>query len=318
MTSSYLKNIAIVGAGGQFGKFITKALLDQGKHTLTAISRANSSKSAPAGMHAVKIVDYDIHSSLVSALQGQDALIITLGVTAKDAQTKLIAAAKDAGVQWIMPNEYGVDAAFNESVGNDTRLGPAQVKIRQEIEQAGLYWVGLSCGFWYEFSLAGTEIRYGFDFSKKSLTLFDDGNTKIVTSTWPHAGAAVAKIFALPATSLETFINRAVYVKSFHISQREMLASVLRVTGDKESDWTITYEDSRARYERGCKLVAGGDYSGFGMLLYTRIFYPDGSADFAAKSNNSDLGLPEEGDLDAATKVAVEMAKSSQGWMTQW
>lgn len=325
MSIIYLSKIAIVGAGGQFGKFITKALLDANKHKITAITRASSNGKAPEGVHDIKKVDYESHSSLVEALKGQDALIITMNVSAgATAQTQLINAAKDAGIEWIMPNEYGIDPAHNKSLGEDTKLGTAILAVRAQIEEAGLSWIGLSCGFWYEFSLAGTAARYGFDFNKKALTLFDDGNTKIPTSTWPQAALAVAKTFALPLQSdgkspaLSNFRNRSVYVDSFFISQRDMLASVLRVTGEKESDWAITSEPTKARYERGAKMMSEGDFEGFCILMYTRVFFPDGAADFTSKLNNKDLGLSEES-VDEATKTALEMVKVSNGhWTMHW
>lgn len=325
MTTGHLNKIAIVGAGGQFGKFITKALVEQGKHKITAISRADSKATIPEGVDDIKKVDYESHSSLVEALKGHDALIITMSVTAPTAQSGLISAAKDAGIHWIMPNEYGGSSDKNSAITKDTKIGEKILAAREEIERAGLSWIGLCCGFWYEFSLAGTEARYGFDFKKKTLTLFDDGNVKIPTSTWDKASLAVARIFALPlessggkSPSLADFRNRSVYVDSFFLSQRDMLASVLRVTGDKESDWTITSEPSVPRYERGCKMLSEGNFEGFVILLYTRIFYQDGSADYTARLNNKDLGLPEE-DLDGPTAKAIEMAKVSNGhWGFHW
>jgi hypothetical protein len=48
----------------------------------------------------------------VEVLQGQEALIITMGIMASsDQQTRLIEAAAAAKVAWILPNEYGSDNA---------------------------------------------------------------------------------------------------------------------------------------------------------------------------------------------------------------
>lgn len=82
------------------------ALLKTGKHTITAITREDSKSEMPKGCKVAK-VNYDDDASLVAALKGQDALVITLGVMAgKDVQQKLIRAAGEAGVPWVMPNDW--------------------------------------------------------------------------------------------------------------------------------------------------------------------------------------------------------------------
>ena len=143
------------------GRFFVEELLKTGKHTLTGITRADSKAEMPAGVQ-IKKVNYDEQKTLVDALRGQDALIITMGVTApKEQQSKLIQAAAAADVPWIFPNEFGVDVR-NDEYGRDTFLGPTHEAYRKEIE--GLdksSWIAFVCGFWYEFSLGGTINRYG-------------------------------------------------------------------------------------------------------------------------------------------------------------
>jgi len=46
-------------------------------------------------------------------------------------------------------------------------------------------YIALSTGFWYEWSLA-IPAAYGLDFANRSMTFFDEGETKILTSTWPQ------------------------------------------------------------------------------------------------------------------------------------
>lgn len=151
---SPIKNVAIVGAGGHVGQYIVDGLVKQGKHTVTAITRPDSTSAMPSGLHAVKKADYSNHDSLVEALGGQDFLIITMGHMAeKGSQQKLVDAAKDAGVKYIMPNEWGVDHALNEQMGRDTMLGPALQAAREYIEKAGLTWIALSCSFCTSMSL---------------------------------------------------------------------------------------------------------------------------------------------------------------------
>lgn len=316
---NHVENIAVVGAAGRSGGVIADALIQGGKHKVTGITRPDSTNKMPAGLYSIQKADYNNHSSLVEALKGQDVLIITLPVmTPRETHTKLIDAAVEAGVGWIMPNEWGVDVAKVE-MGTDVLVRAGIVAIREYIEKVGsgkTSWMGLCTGFWYEFSLAGTEARYGFDFDKKELTLYDEGTTKINTSTWPQVGRAVAKLLALnilPKTkddaspSLSQFKNKPVYVSSFFVSQRDMFESVLRVTGDNEKDWKVTHEDVVERFKRGQEILKQGQTLGFGILLYARLFYKDGAGDTNALLANNALGLPEE-ELDTATKVAVEMA----------
>jgi len=50
-----------------------------------------------------------------------------------------------------------------------------------------------------------------------------------------------------------------------------------------------------------------GNMMGFGLLLYSRVFFPEGDAQFDDKVQNAVLGLLEE-DLDEGTKGAYEIA----------
>lgn len=97
---------------------MTQALLKTGKHTITAITRIDSQNKLPGGVTS-KTVDYSKPETLVEALRGQEALIITLsGHTPKETETQLIDAAGEAGVAWILPNEWSPDTA-NEAMVKD-------------------------------------------------------------------------------------------------------------------------------------------------------------------------------------------------------
>ena len=105
-------------AGGNCGRFITEALLTTGKHTITAITRTDSKSKLPNGVIS-KTVDYNKQETLVEALRGQDALVVTLsGYTPQETELRLITAAGEAGVAWILPNEWSPDTA-NEALVRD-------------------------------------------------------------------------------------------------------------------------------------------------------------------------------------------------------
>ena len=96
---------------------MTEALLKTGKHTITAITRVDSQKKFPEGV-IVRKVDYSKPETIVEALRGQDALVITLSGYAIGTEIQLINAAGEAGVPWILPNEWSPDTA-NEAMVKD-------------------------------------------------------------------------------------------------------------------------------------------------------------------------------------------------------
>lgn len=58
--------------------------------------------------------------------------------------------------------------------------------IRKAITDLGVSnYIGVSTGFWYEWSLA-IPAAYGIDLLNRTATLFDEGDVKITTSTWPQ------------------------------------------------------------------------------------------------------------------------------------
>ncbi|CAJ2513499.1 Uu.00g016180.m01.CDS01 [Anthostomella pinea] len=322
-TSNYITKVTIVGAGGNSGRFMTAALLKTGKHTVTALTRPDSQSELPECV-IVKRVDYGNPETLVDALRGQDALVITLsGYTPAETQMQLISAAGEAGVGWILPNEWSPDTA-NEALVRDVSVFKPKGETRRAITDLGKSsYIGISTGFWYEWSLA-IPAAFGIDFAKRTATFFDEGETRISISTWPQVGRAVAALLSLPiappgdsegtsssnAACLENFRNQLVYVKSFTVTQREMLASAMRVTGTKESDWTITKEPAQERYTTSLSEIKEGKRVGFAKMMYTRVFFADGVGDFedGRDTMNGVLGLPEE-DLDEATERAFERSK---------
>jgi NAD(P)-dependent dehydrogenase (short-subunit alcohol dehydrogenase family) len=306
-----IKNVAIVGAGGNSGKYMTESLLATGKHTVTAITRPNSTSVLPEGVK-VAHVDYDNPASIVEALKGQDALIITMGVTApKDSQSKLIQAAADANVPWVLPNAWSPDST-HEGLRKDVGIFEGQEAIKNLIAKIGKSsYMNVTTGFWYEWSVSIAE-AYGIDFANKKVTFFDDGETKITTTTWPQVGRGVAALMSLPEEELEKLKNKTVFISSFTVSQKDMLDSVLRVTGDKIDDWTVTKEPATERFKAGVEAMMKGDRMGFLRMMYTRVFYPDGNGDYETGrgTSNALLGLPKE-DLDEATKAAIKRAEEN-------
>ena len=330
-----VQNVAIVGvicctlsvvdfanvlqATGTVGSYIVKELLASGKHTITALTRAESQAKMPPGVHAIKI-NYDDPETLVKALVGQEVLIITMSPrAAQDTQSRLVKAAAAAKVKYIIPNGWGFDPSHRSS--DDSFLGPPQRAVQAQIEELGQSsWIEFVSGPWYELSLGGSPDRFGFDLRARRVTLFDTGSVKINTSTWAQTGRAVARVLALDQEpsgdgsqlNLAKLKNSLVFFSSFLVSQRDMFDSVLRVTGTKEEEWTVTEESCQQRYNDGLSRIQQADRSGFLRAMYSRSFFVEedgfGSAAFEPTRGtfNQVLGLPVE-DLDEMTRVAIDL-----------
>jgi hypothetical protein len=259
-------------------------LLKNGKHKVTAITRKDSKSKIPDGV-AIKEVNYDDKSSLVAALQGQEALIITMAVTApRDTQQKLFEAAAAANVPWILPNEFGYDGP-SEQADQDMLVGAAKKLNRNYVEKLGKSsWLGIACGFWYEFSLSGGVDRYGFDLKNRSVTFCDEGTVSICTSTWPQTGRGVANLLALKvlpddendrSPCLANFRNKFVRIDSFTLNQKEMFESIMRVTGTNLDDWKITKVPVKEYFAEAKQEVEKGNMAMFARRMYSRMFFPD-------------------------------------------
>ncbi|KAF2259492.1 NAD(P)-binding protein [Lojkania enalia] len=314
MATPPITKVAITGVSGRVGSHYANSLLETGKHTVTAITHAGSKGTLPAGVQVAK-VDYDDESSLVAALTGQQVLIITLSVfVPPETHDKLVKAAVKAGVSYIVPNTHGGDIN-NDRLAADSPYMRAAQNYCKQVEELGSSYIAVSCGFWYEWSLALPEQWFGFTIKDRKVTFFDDGNTKISTSTWIQCGRAMAALLSLPESGatpcLQDWKNKTLYFSSFEVSQRDMLDSLHRVLGTTDKDWEITYEPTEKRFKEGNEELAKGIFTGRAKSMYSRSFYPNGDGNFESKTVNKLFALPKE-DLDEATKRTVEMVES--GW----
>ena len=307
-------------AGGRVGSYFAKELLNTGKHTVTALTRPGSKSTLPEGVKAIQ-VDYDNEISIVSALTGQQFLVITMSVTAPpDLHSKIVKAAAKAGVPYVMPNIYSIDI-FNEKLREDSTVVQTAYNHCMEIEKLGVSsYVGMVCGFWYEWSLALPPPWFGFSIKDKTITFYDDGKTRINSSTWDLCGKALAALLSLnelphdandTSATVSRWKNKPLYIASFLVSQRDMLDSLNRLMGTTDKDWKIDYEPTDVRYKKGLEELKSGDFTGFAKALYARDFYPgDGNFEATRGLDNALLGLPKD-DLDEATKRTLKMVESN-------
>jgi hypothetical protein len=154
-------------------------------------------------------------------------------------------------------------------------------------------------------SLAGGF--FGINTKERTARLFDDGNTKLSTTTLPHVGRTVTKLLELPLDKLEKYKNGCVYVQSFCVSQMEMLTALKKATGTEDNDWEITKVPVDEAIAQGYKEAQNGNQIGMVDVLYGTNFKPGMGGNFQHKLDNKVLGLHEE-DLDeVVARVVLEV-----------
>lgn len=299
---------------------MTEQLLATGKHTITALTRKDSSSKLPAGVQTVA-VDYEDEESIASALKGQQFLVITLanGVP-PEVHHRIVRAAGKAGVPHIMPNIYATNIVLDNKGAVDPFFPVQGLRdLVAEIDRVGLSsWTVLVGGVWYDYSLPGGPMFLGFDIKNREVTLVDNGTSKINTATWAQYARALAGLVSLKelpedendtSPTVSQFRNKPLYTSSFHVSQRDILASVQRVTGTTDADWTIKNQTLDERMAEGQAEIASGNFTGMVKVYYSYLLSQKGQPlNFEDKLHNELLGLPKE-DLDELTKKCVKAAE---------
>ena len=159
-----------------------------------------STGKIPAGVKSVEI-GYGSEESIVSALKGQQFLVISLGVfVPEEVHGKVVRAAAKAGVAYIMPNVHGFDPK-GDGVANPI-FGAGVMQRVQDVENAGVPWIVLTTGFWYEWGLALGDNWYGIDINNKKAWFCDKGHNTMNTSTWSRCGEAFAALLSLPESGV--------------------------------------------------------------------------------------------------------------------
>jgi uncharacterized protein YbjT (DUF2867 family) len=93
-------------------------------------------------------VDYSNDESLKHALAGVDVVISTISTTVIDAQEKIAAAAKQAGVQLFVPSEYG--GASEEET--EDGMFAAKAKTQRQLKAVGIPYAAFYTGPFSDFA----------------------------------------------------------------------------------------------------------------------------------------------------------------------
>ncbi|KAF2258724.1 isoflavone reductase family protein-like protein CipA [Lojkania enalia] len=293
--SSEIKNVVIIGAGGNLGPSILNVFLESSSFNVTVLSRQESKATFPAGVNVVK-ADYSSIDSLKSAFQGQDAVISLVAGSAIGDQQKLIDGAIAAGVKRFLPSEYGSNTEDKRVIAAVPIFkGKVAVIDYLKSKESEISWTSVITGPFFDWCL-----KVGFlciNLPSKSATLIDEGKAKFSATNLHQIGLALIKILEKPSETK----NKFVYISSFTTTQNDILAAAEKLTGEK---FKVDHVSSKDLQASGSEKLGKGDFSGIAELIQASAFGAQELCDLTpAGLWNDKLGLEKESFEDSIKSV---------------
>ncbi|KAI7779469.1 hypothetical protein LA080_000849 [Diaporthe eres] len=304
--SSPFKNIVIIGASGSISSMVLDAFLKTPSVTVTILQRGSSSRTvSPPLARVVTIPDDYPHDSLVAAFTNQDAVVNCVTTLAVRTQLRIIAAAAEAGVRRFVPSEYGL----NNNNPAARALCPVfrekgEVQDHLRTLEHRMEWMSVACGMWLKWS--ATHEFLGMHIAETKFVLWDDGEGLFSTTT--EENTALAVVNALTKKWEET-ANKVVWLSDFAVSQKQLLETIERSTGEKFETESVDSESSIL--EKQAAAVAGDGEATYALIetgFVTGKY--GGHLEEEGEIMNDLLELPKRS-FDEVVKAAVEAVKTT-------
>ena len=229
-----IKNVGLVGGTGTIGEPILAALKASSFHT-SVLNRASSTSKYP-DTHVITVPD-DLNVPDLTRLLKEnniDALILAIKPAQVDQNKRLIEAAFAAGVQRVIPAEFGsVDSADAKTrevypiaeCKKEARDYLISLQDQERSDGAGkMSWTALVPAHFFDWGLGNSLLC--FDVVARKAYIQDGGDIKFSASNLPFIAKAVVKVLE----RLEQTANQMLYIQSFRVSQNEVLGVLEKVT----------------------------------------------------------------------------------------
>ncbi|EWY81239.1 hypothetical protein FOYG_15514 [Fusarium oxysporum NRRL 32931] len=281
------RKIAIIGSSGQVGQPTVKALLAPGIHTITAIQRIEATSKFPPEV-IVKSGNLKDESFLASTFQGHDAVVLMPPLPQLvSLQEPAVRAAAKAGVPYILPAEFGPDS-FASKLIEENQLLQDKKKIRDLIEELGVSsWISVAVGPFLDMNIKSG--LWGIDVENRKATIWTGAVGKVNASSVAQTGQATAAVLSLPGQDLSRYKNKAFYVPSFHLTQKELLQAFQKATGTADQDWEIDYQDVNDALKDCNDKIQQKDATAPFVKFFLTHFREGSGGDFESKVDASEV-----------------------------
>ncbi|KAI9808508.1 MAG: hypothetical protein M1827_007213 [Pycnora praestabilis] len=314
-----LKNIAIVGPGGNVGSAIIKALLRDGTFNITAITRpASTYTSATNGTPTTSntddntntvtttTADFSSSTSLTHALQNQDALLccVPAGATKFALQKIIIDAAIEAGVKLFFASEFVSDVCSDHYEIFPKEFVGEKKKVRLYLdERAGngdIGWTALNGGPFFDMWL--TKGHAGFNIPARRAKIYGTGNNLSCWTPLPTVAAAVVQMLHDP----KPILNRGVFISGVKGVTQNAILEALEFEMDDQFE--VEYVDLRPIKEDALEALAKGMFKAatMGLAISFNFNEEDSKANFWDKVENELLDVQPVSVREAVRAAMIE------------
>ena len=286
-----INKVALVGATGNIGPAILKALLDANFH-VTVLSRAESTSTDSLASHPnqkIAKVNFEDVNSIASALEGIEGMVSNVAHGhALLSQKKMIDAAIKNGVKRFIPSDFGSD--LNVEANRAVPFNKPKVEIHEYLEEKSkahpeFTYTYVCTGPFFDWSL---NLGLFGNLKTHEMTHWDGGDTKVSTTTLASVGKAVVGVFK----NFEATKNKELYVADTTITQKEIMEIVKEIDGE---EWTTKQGDTAEAYRTGLNEFQKPEPNMMVAImnqLYRIIFSIEHGPDLSNKLANDTLGLP--------------------------
>ncbi|KAJ5963694.1 uncharacterized protein N7479_003570 [Penicillium vulpinum] len=299
-----IRNVALLGKGW-LGSAILEQLVNSG-FQVTVLSRtARSADEPPASIKTLQ-VDYSSIDSLVSALQGQDAVVSTVGSSGISAQKTVIDASIQAGVRRFIPSDFG--ALTTRPGGESLPLNALWIEIQKYLKEKALSgqieYTLFAVGPFLEFVMS---MPFLTDLQTQTAPLYDNGMHTFSSTSVSSVGKAVAGALKnAPATK-----NRLVSVHDIVLTQNKVLDLAKKYSGP-DVKWIEDPVNAAVELETILENTKQGDLDLFKTLALLKAALLGGKFEAEFKIVDNDLvGVPLLSD-DEFERIFAAAFKPSQ------
>ena len=253
----------------------------------------------PEKVH-VAHVDYDSLDDLTQALQGQDAVVSTLGSAAIALQLRLVEAAAKAHVKRFIPSEFGANTLNEKTAALPIFADKLRVQaaLEKEASSSGLTYTLICTGPLLDWGIA---VGFLMNLKGKTIDLFDGGNGYFSATTLATTGKAVGGVLH----NLEETENRAVYVHDAVLTQKQLSALGQKATAEKPGEWKENMVSVEELCQQGWAELKKPqpDPNGFVFSFLKASIWGDGYGGHFERTDNALLGIKEMGDAELEEQI---------------